>query len=275
MNKIRLTIGEFSKLCCVTVKTLRHYEKVGLLIPHEIDQWTHYRYYCVEQMEQMQKIKELKCLGLSLDEISQMQEEEETTISETVLQEKIAQTQSQIQTLYRRLHTLQAMQNPPQKEKIMNNITIKPLPTGIVASWRAKLNGYSDLGKKLLAIVQPEMQRLGCECPRETEYCFTVDHNNNHDPQNIDLEYCEVVKERGIDSDIIQFKELPIVETALCIGHQGEYDFSQTMATAFRYIEENGYTITEPIRFCYIHGAWDCTNIDDWYTEVQIPIKKN
>lgn len=30
-NKVRLTIGEFSKFCRVTVKTLRHYEKLGLL----------------------------------------------------------------------------------------------------------------------------------------------------------------------------------------------------------------------------------------------------
>lgn len=275
MNKIKLTIGEFSKLCSVTVKTLRHYEKMGLLIPHEVDQWTHYRYYCVEQMEQMQRIKELKALGLSLEEIAQMQEDDTFTLEGTLLQERIDQTIAQIKALKKCLSKLQAMQNSPQKQLIMNKITIKPLPAGIVASWRAKLNGYDELGKKLISIVQPEMIRLGCECPVETEYCFTVDHNNHHDPQNIDLEYCEVVKERGIDSDIIKFKNMPLVETAICIEHYGEYDFSQTMATAFRYIEENGYTITEPIRFCYIHGVWDCDNVEDWFTEVQIPVKKN
>lgn len=274
MNKIKLTIGEFSKLCSVTVKTLRHYEKMRLLIPHEVDQWTHYRYYSVEQMECMQRIKELKSLGLSLDEIAQMQENETLTMEGDLLRERIEQTISQIEILKQRLSKLQAMQNPSQKLTKMNKITIKPLPAGIVASWRTQLNGYGELGEKLCNIVMPEMMRLGCECPPETEYCFTIDHNNNHDPQNIDLEYCEVVKEKGEDSDIIKFKELALVKTAICVEHKGDYDFTQTMANAFRYIEENEYEITEPIRFCYIHGAWDCENVEDWLTEVQIPVKK-
>lgn len=29
----------------VTVKTLRHYEQIGLLVPDEVDQWSGYRYY--------------------------------------------------------------------------------------------------------------------------------------------------------------------------------------------------------------------------------------
>lgn len=275
MNRIKLSIGEFSKLCSVTVKTLRHYEKMGLLIPHEVDQWTHYRYYCVEQMEQMQRIKELKSLGLSLSEIAQMQEDEAFTLEDTALQERIEQTIAQIKALKLRLSRLQAMHDPSQSHKKMNKITIKPLPSCVVASWRTMLNGYSELGEKLCSIVMPEMRRLGCECPPETEYCFTVDYNNNHDPKNIDLEYCEVVKERGEDSDIIKFKDLALVETAICVEHKGEYDFTQTMANAFRYIEEHGYVITEPIRFCYIHGVWDCESVEDWLTEVQIPVEKS
>lgn len=37
MNK-KYKIGEFSKLCRVTVKTLRHYEELGLLTPAEVDE---------------------------------------------------------------------------------------------------------------------------------------------------------------------------------------------------------------------------------------------
>ena len=44
MNR-KIKIGAFSKLCRVTVKTLRHYEELGLLVPAEIDEWTGYRYY--------------------------------------------------------------------------------------------------------------------------------------------------------------------------------------------------------------------------------------
>ena len=53
LKKQKLTIGEFSRFCQVTVKTLRHYDKLGLLVPSEVDEWTHYRYYDVSQMQQL------------------------------------------------------------------------------------------------------------------------------------------------------------------------------------------------------------------------------
>jgi DNA-binding transcriptional MerR regulator len=33
-KKMRMTIGEFSRFCQVTVKTLRYYDKLGLLMPN-------------------------------------------------------------------------------------------------------------------------------------------------------------------------------------------------------------------------------------------------
>lgn len=44
-NKQKLKIGEFSRLMQTTVKTLRHYEQIGLLLPYEIDDATGYRFY--------------------------------------------------------------------------------------------------------------------------------------------------------------------------------------------------------------------------------------
>ena len=43
-NEVKLKIGAFSKMMQVTVKTLRHYEQMGLLIPYEVDKWAGYRY---------------------------------------------------------------------------------------------------------------------------------------------------------------------------------------------------------------------------------------
>ena len=52
-KKTKLKIGEFSQLMQVTVKTLRHYEQKGLLLPYEVDEWTGYRYYSIEQIQKV------------------------------------------------------------------------------------------------------------------------------------------------------------------------------------------------------------------------------
>ena len=70
--KIKLKIGEFSRLMQVTVKTLRHYEQKGLLIPDEVDEWTGYRYYSITQMQKLNSIRHLQQLGFTLDEIKDL-----------------------------------------------------------------------------------------------------------------------------------------------------------------------------------------------------------
>src|SRR5215213_11256733 len=67
-----LKIGEFSRLSQVTVKTLHHYDDIGLLKPAQVDKFTEYRYYTLEQLPRIHSIMALKELGLSLEEIAQV-----------------------------------------------------------------------------------------------------------------------------------------------------------------------------------------------------------
>lgn len=59
----KLKIGAFSQMMQVTVKTLRHYEQKGILLPHEVDEFTGYRYYTLEQMQRLNNIRFLQRLG--------------------------------------------------------------------------------------------------------------------------------------------------------------------------------------------------------------------
>lgn len=67
-----LKIGVFAKEAQITVKTLRHYAKLGLLKPVWIDRFTGYRYYTREQMPRLNRILALKDLGFSLEQIGRI-----------------------------------------------------------------------------------------------------------------------------------------------------------------------------------------------------------
>ena len=69
-------IGEFSRFSQVTVKTLRYYDKLGLLKPAKVDRFTGYRYYSASQLPRINRILALKDLGLSLDQIAQLLEDD-------------------------------------------------------------------------------------------------------------------------------------------------------------------------------------------------------
>ena len=60
------SIGEFARLGGVSVRTLRHYDEIGLLPPATVDPDTGYRGYSAPQLTQLNRIMALKELGLSL-----------------------------------------------------------------------------------------------------------------------------------------------------------------------------------------------------------------
>ena len=65
-------IGEFSMLNQVTIKTLRYYDEIGLFKPKQVDNYSGYRYYDDEQIEEFNMIMKYKSYGFSLEEIKEM-----------------------------------------------------------------------------------------------------------------------------------------------------------------------------------------------------------
>src|SRR5258706_14131311 len=62
-----LTIGDFSLLTHLSIKTLRYYHQVGLLEPAEVDQHTGYRHYRVDQIPTTQIIQRFRDLGMPIE----------------------------------------------------------------------------------------------------------------------------------------------------------------------------------------------------------------
>lgn len=69
MKEKYLSITEMAKLRRISSETLRHYDRIGLLKPEYIDPNTRYRYYSVRQSEKLGVIRELRALGMSVEEI--------------------------------------------------------------------------------------------------------------------------------------------------------------------------------------------------------------
>ena len=272
-EKTKLKIGEFSQMMQVTVKTLRHYEQKGLLVPDEVDEWTGYRYYNITQMQRLNTIRGLQRQGFTLEEIKELLEDGAQTPSIEQLTQKIEETERHLQLLMERRNQLLKWMDSHKQIKTMEKFSIQSLPEIIVASHREVISGYSELGLLCVNKIGPEMQRLGCKCP-PPGYCFTIEHNQEFCAENIDIEYCEQVEEMGVDSDIIQFKRLPAVKKALCMKHVGPYErFYESFTEALTYMEEHSYKPAGHPRTSYIDGAWNQEDPEKWLSIIQIPIE--
>ena len=255
MGKNKLKIGEFSRLGRVTVRALRHYEEIELLVPEIVDRDTGYRYYSVGQLQKIFSITKLKSMGYSLEEIRDLWDDDRHFPTVESLEEKIRKCEDELAVLKERKRMLKAV------------VAIT------VASHRTIIPSFEDLGRLCYEVIGPEMARLGCECP-EPGYCYTVEHGG-YKPKDIDIEYCEKVTKKGTDSTLIKFKDIPAVPQAACLKVFGPYEkLYDNYVELFAYLEKEGYKIVGAPRAVYIDGIWNQEDPAKWLTIIQVPVEK-
>ena len=66
--RVSMKIGELARLAGVTVRTLHHYDELGLLVPSERTQVGH-RLYSAADVERLYRLLALREVGLPLEEI--------------------------------------------------------------------------------------------------------------------------------------------------------------------------------------------------------------
>jgi DNA-binding transcriptional MerR regulator len=101
-----LTIGDFSRVTFLSVKTLRHYHRAGLLEPAEVDPVTGYRRYTSAQIPVAQVIRRFRNLDMPLDEIGMvLRAPDQTTRFQLIaahltrLEESLAENQCAVASL--------------------------------------------------------------------------------------------------------------------------------------------------------------------------------
>ncbi|GAA5142784.1 MerR family transcriptional regulator [Nocardioides marinquilinus] len=67
-----MTIGEFARYGGVSVRMLRHYDALGLLVPASVDATTGYRSYSAAQFPRLNRLVALKDLGFTLDQVGRV-----------------------------------------------------------------------------------------------------------------------------------------------------------------------------------------------------------
>jgi DNA-binding transcriptional MerR regulator len=271
---MKLKIGEFARLGQVSVQTLRYYDDLGLLKPSEIDPFSSYRYYKLEQLTRLIQILALKDSGFSLEQISHLLEDH-ISVSEMqgilrLKQEELKQqVQNQLEQLERinaRLRIMQQGEIMPLYEVILKSID--PIPVALV---RGKIPSYWD-ASPLWNELFGELNR--CQLSPSAP-CFTLCHATEPD---IDVEVCAPLAVNAPAEMGLPCRVLPGVDVMACTIHHGPFTGLITAFTALmKWIDVNNYTIIGPDREIYLRLPEACQFGSDpnAVTELQIPVAKN
>jgi DNA-binding transcriptional MerR regulator len=81
----QLSIGAFSRLTHLSVKTLRYYHEVGLLEPAVVDPDSGYRYYRPGQAHSAHLVRRFRDLGLPVADVKAVLAAPDLTARDTIL----------------------------------------------------------------------------------------------------------------------------------------------------------------------------------------------
>lgn len=119
-------IGELSKLCNLSVKTLRFYDSEGLLVPDEIDKFTGYRYYSASKLNDCYRIIALKELGFNLSQIKAQLATDDHIRTDDILDAKLAELNALIEKAQGQAEKIERLKNELAKgESKMYHVIIR------------------------------------------------------------------------------------------------------------------------------------------------------
>lgn len=259
-------IGEFSRLAKTTVKTLRYYEKEGLLIPAFVDE-SLYRYYSASQLLNLARIVRLRQMGFSIGGIRRIlagEDFRELLIGRKAeIEKSLAEYTQQLSQIHYALEEMSMNYEP----------VIKELPACTVYYKEGVIKDYSEASAFILSSAEECLKtNPNIKCV-EPDYCFMNYLDEEYREHDIACRYCQAVTAAGVENETIRFKTLPAVR-AVCIYHKGSYStIGEAYGFILKYLEENGYQIAELPRECYIDGVWNKDDPAQWLTEIQVPVR--
>ncbi|WP_019928477.1 MerR family transcriptional regulator [Nocardia sp. BMG111209] len=263
-----LSIGDFSRASHLTVKTLRHYHRIGLLVPADVDPHTGYRRYRADQLAVAQVVRRFRRLDMPLEEIQAVLAADPGSRNERIgahldrLREQLGRTQRAVDEL-RDLLAAGASDDRAIELRSVPEVSAAAI-TEIVDAADSVAWLQGALGE-LYAIVAA--QGAAVSGPAGGLYADEVftEHRG---------EATVFVPCRGPVRAVgrVRAATVPAVELAVATHPGGPDGADRTYAALGAYVARHTLGVPGPIREYYLVGARDTADPAQWRTEIGWPV---
>lgn len=276
-------IGEFSRIGQVSVRMLRHYDKMGLLEPKEVDKFTGYRYYTLDQLPRLNRILALKDLGLSLEEIAQLIENDLSPqqlrgmllMKQAQIKQALVEEHRRLQRVANRLRQIETEEQPSPYEMLIKDIE----PMTLVTT-RAVVPTMDEMPVYRCGMFEEvhswlEMYGIASCAPEVMLYHFW-----EYREEDIEIEVGVPIAQDAADElgdripaglGLQRFANADPVATTV---HSGTiFDIPQAIIALAAWVKDNGYDFAGPIFEHHLSGRETSkTDFDNITFEFNIPI---
>jgi DNA-binding transcriptional MerR regulator len=263
-----MLISDFARLGQVSVRMLRHYDALGLLVPDHVDPASGYRSYSPEQLHVLNRIVALKDLGFTLEQVRGLLDEPVgpdelrgmLRLRQAELEEEARAVGTRLAAVESRLRMIE------QESTVSPDYVVKTSPAlRLVAQVRTIDPGA--IGENL----EEMFESVAAAGLREVDGALATPvatYDMVEDGLTVTAGYAW----SGPAPEGCQIVALP-EQTAVCGVHLGEMArIQESWQALHRWVVDNGYDFTGPARELYVRAV--PADQADWVTELQQPVSR-
>jgi DNA-binding transcriptional MerR regulator/effector-binding domain-containing protein len=263
-----LTVGDFSRMTHLSVKTLRHYHEVGLLAPAAVNPDTGYRYYSAEQIPAAQVIRRLRDLEMPVGEVKAVLDAGDAADRNALiaahldrLEAELAQTRAAVDSLRNLL------QPPPDAPAIEHRSVPAVRAAGVTA-----VADHADIlawWQGALGELRATVRAQGLRAAGPPGGVFATElFTREHGEATVFIPVEGSVRPVGRVTPVT----IPAAEMAV-ITHRGSLgDADLSYAALGSYATRHEISVDGPLREYYLRGADEVADEAEWRTEIGWPI---
>lgn len=264
----KIAIGDFSRMTHLTIKTLRHYHEVGLLVPVEIDSFTGYRYYAPSQLPTAQVIRRFRELGMPVDDVRAMLGTSDPTARSTLILGHLDRLESQLRDTQAAVVALRALVERPETSIDVEHRAVAAT-AALAISEQVTLEGFAAWMVAAFTEIYGVLDSSGLKIagPSGGLYANELFHHGAGEATLF-----VPVEGRVRPVGRVHPRLIPAAELAVTVHHGTHIDVDRTYAALGTHVAEYELGVDGPIREYYLVDRFNTPDSALWCTEIAWPI---
>lgn len=265
-----LPIGDFSRATHMSIKALRHYHRVGLLEPADVDQFTGHRRYTTHQIPTAQVIRRFRELDMPIDEIKSILAAPDAGARNALIAAHLSRLEDSLTRTQNAVAALRDLLDHPQ-DAARANISHRSVPATGAAAITAVVDNdelgpwyHGALGELHATVTAQALTASGAPGGIYAEDLFSHERGQ----ATVFIPCAGTVRPVGR----VEALTIPPAELAVIV-HNGPHDnIDRAYGALATHVTQHALAVEGPIREYYLSGHLDTPDKPAWRTEIGWPI---
>ncbi len=263
-----LTIGDFSLMTHLSIKTLRYYHQVGLLEPAEVDSNTGYRYYRVEQIPTAQIIQRFRDLNMPVDEVKAVLAAPDLDTRNALITAHLSRLEGELEQTRQAVMSLRNLLEPALAPISVEHRTIPATQAvgihGVVDLSDLLFWYHGALGELYATVAVQGLQPSGPSGGLFSSELFQYERGE----ATVFVPVSRDVQVVGRVSSLV----VPGAELAITVHCGPNTTINATYGALGAYVSKHALAVAGPVREYYLVDARNTSDATQWRTEIGWPI---